>query len=167
MKITAWTNEEYARKHYIDPSDERLKLLNTDKKMITPNELKELAETDGISVEEEYEKWNQEFEKIPTFTDEKKAKELMQIYKEMEQTVIEHCKENGIRFSGDYHQSGDYGIPIIDDKYMFFCTLREWGYVMAQADENEDERGYLNYYLYSKNYPCKYPNEIESEILLK
>ena len=24
MKVTAWTNETYARKHYIDPFEERL-----------------------------------------------------------------------------------------------------------------------------------------------
>ena len=43
MKVTAWTNEEYARKHYIDPFEERLNLMNPNKKMITPNELKTLA----------------------------------------------------------------------------------------------------------------------------
>lgn len=100
------------------------------------------------------------------FTDEKKAEELMQIYKEMERIVIKHCKEKEIRFSGDYHQSGDYGVPIIDDKYMLFCTSREWGWIMAQADENNDPMGYLNYYLHSKNHLRKYPNEVEGEICL-
>ena len=28
MKVTAWTNEEYARKHYRDLFDERLKYAN-------------------------------------------------------------------------------------------------------------------------------------------
>ena len=58
MKVTAWTNEEYARKHYIDPFDERLKLLNPNKKMITPKELVEMAKSKDISNEEMYQIWS-------------------------------------------------------------------------------------------------------------
>lgn len=165
MQITCWTSYKKAeKKKYIDPSNERIYLMNKDKVYITPNELQKLAEEQNISTDEAYKKWKTEFDKIPFFTDEKKAEELGNLWKEMEQCVIEHCKIKGIRFNSNYHQDGDYGVPIIDDKYMFFCTLREWGYVMAMADEIDDEMGYLKYYLYSKNNPIKYPNEVNGEI---
>lgn len=166
MKVTAWTNEEYARKHYIDPFEERLNLMNPNKKMITPNELKELAETDGISVEEECEKWNQEFEKIPTFTDEDKVKEYNSLLSEMEICVIEYCKEKGIRFSADYHQYGEYGVPIVDNKYMYYTFARTWGWIMAMADDDKSDDGYLKYYLHGNEPLIKYPNKVKDEILL-
>ena len=70
MKVTAWTNEEYARKHYIDPFEERLNLMNPNKKMIMPNELIEMASTKGISYDEFMKDWLAEYKKQPTFIDE-------------------------------------------------------------------------------------------------
>ena len=167
MKVTAWTNEEYARKHYIDPSDERLKLLNPNKKTITPNELKTLAKENNLSNDEMYEKWKTEYDKIPMWLDEDKVKEYEGILSEIQECVINHCKEKGIRFSADYHQYGDYGVPIIDNKYMFFTFARTWGWVMAMADDDKSNDGYLKYYLHGNEHPIKYPNEVEGEVLLK
>lgn len=166
MKVTAWTNEEYARKHFIDPLDERLNLLNPNKKTLSPNELKELAKSKNIPYKEFMKSWLEEYEKSPTFTDEDKATEYMNILLEMEKCVIEHCREKGIRFSADFHQYGEYGVPIIDDKYMYYTFARTWGWIMAMADGDESDKGYLRYYLYGNEHPTKYPNEIEGEILL-
>lgn len=159
MKVTAWTNEEYAREHYRDLFEERLALLNPNKKSLSSNELKEMASSKGIPFDKFMKDWLAEYEKQPTFIDEDRAKELMQIYREMEQTVIEHCKKRGIRFSSDYHQYG-CGIPIIDNKYMFFCTLREWGRIMSECDDDYSDKGYLKYYLHGNEHPTKYPNEV-------
>lgn len=67
MKVTAWTSETYARKYYIDPYEERLNLMNPNKKMITPNELKTLAKENNLSNDEMFEKWKteSEYDKIP------------------------------------------------------------------------------------------------------
>ena len=159
MTVTAWTNEEYAREHYRDLFEERLALLNPNKKSLSPNELKEMASSKDIPYDEFMKDWLAEYEKQPTFIDEDRAKALMQIYREMEQTVIEHCKEKGIRFSSDYHQYG-CGIPIIDNKYMFFLTLREWGRIMSECDDDYSDKGYLKYYLHGNEHPTKYPNEV-------
>lgn len=167
MKVTAWSNEEYAREHYIDLFNERLNLMNPNKKMITPNELVEMAKSKGISNEEMYQIWSDVNDKIPMWLDEDKVKEYNSLLSEMETCIINHCKEKGIRFSGDYHQNGDYGIPVIDDKYMFFCTLREWGYVMAQSDGDNSDMGYLKYYLHGNEHPTKYPNQVEGENCLE
>lgn len=166
MKVTAWTNEEYARKHFIDPWDERLKLLNPNRKMITPKEIIEMAESKGISHEEMYRIWSEENDKIPRFLDEEKAKEYSKILHEIEECVINHCKEKGIRFSADYHQCGEFGIPIIDNKYMYMTFARTWGYVMAVADNDESDYGYLKYYLHGNENPTKYPNEVEGEMTI-
>ena len=166
MKVTAWTNEGYAREHYIDPSDERLKLLNHNKKTITPNELKTLAKENNLSNDEMYEKWKTEYDKIPMWLDEDKVKEYENILFEIQECAINHCKEKGIRFSANYHQYGDYGVPIIDDKYMLFTFARTWGWIMAMADDDKSNNGYLKYYLHGNEYPIKYPNEVEGEVCL-
>lgn len=166
MKVTEWTNEEYARKHYIDPFEERLNLINPNKKMITPNELKTLAKENNLSNDEMYEKWKTEYDKIPMWLDENKVEEYENILSEIQECVINHCKEKGIRFSSDYHQYGDYGVPIVDNKYMYYTFARTWGYIMAMADDDKSDNGYLKYYLHGNKYPTKYPNEVKGEICL-
>ena len=166
MKVTAWTNEEYARKHYIDPFEERLNLMNPNKKMITPNELKTLAKENNLSDDEMLKKWKTEYDKIPMWLDEDKVKEYESILSEMLECLIKHCKEKEIRFSADYHQYGDYGVPIIDNKYMYFTFARTWGWIMAMADDDKSDNGYLKYYLHGNEHPTKYPNEVEGEVCL-
>ena len=163
MKVTAWTNEEYARKHYIDPMDERLNLLNPNKKSLPLNELKEMASSKGISFDKFMKDWLAEYEKQPTFIDEDRAKSYGDTLNQMEECIINHCKEKGIRFSADYHQNGDYGVPIVDNKYMYFTFARTWGWIMAQADDDNSDQGYLKYYLHGNKYSTKYPNEVEGE----
>ena len=124
MKVTSWTNEVYARKHYIDPFDKRLNLMNPNKKMITSNELKTLAKENNLSNDEMFDKWKTEYDKIPMWLDEDKVKEYNNLLSEMETCIIEHCKEKGIRFSSDYHQYGDYGVPIVDNKYMYYTDRK-------------------------------------------
>lgn len=166
MKVTAWTNEEYARKHYIDPFEERLNLMNPNKKMITPNKLKTLAKENNLSDNEMLKKWKTEYDKIPIWLNENKVKEYESILSEMLDCLIKHCKEKGIRFSADYHQYGDYGVPIVDNKYMYFTFARTWGWIMAMADDDKSDNGYLKYYLHGNEHPIKYPNEVEGEVLL-
>ena len=168
MKVTSWTNEVYARKHYIDPFDERLNLMNPNKKPITPNELKTLAKENNLSCDEMFEKWKTEteYDKIPMWLDEDKVKEYNSLLSEMETCVIEHCKEKGIRFSSDYHQYGDYGVPIFNNKYMYYTFARTWGWIMAMADDDKSDNGYLKYYLHGNEHPIKYPNEVEGEVCI-
>lgn len=166
MKVTAWTNEEYARKHYIDPFHERLNLMNPNKKMITPNELKTLAKENNLSNDEMLKKWKTEYDKIPIWLNEDKVKEYERILSKMLDCLIKHCKEKGIRFSADYHQYGDYGVPIVDNKYMYFTFARTWGWIMAMADDDKSDNGYLKYYLHGNEHPTKYPNEVKGEVCL-
>lgn len=168
MKITAWTNEEYARKHYRDLFEERLALSNPNKNMLSPNELKKLAESKKVPYDDKFvNDYLEEYEKIPTFIDEEKAKEYADTLKEIEKCIIEHCKKTNIRFGGWYHQYGDYGVPIIDDEFMYLGFARTWSWIMAMADGDESEKGYLKYYLHLNEHPTKYPNEVKNEKLLK
>lgn len=164
MKVTAWTNEDYARKHFIDLYDERLKLMNPNKrKMITSKELEQLAKENNLSIDEMAEKWQAEYNKIPTWLDENKVQEYENAIHEMEQCVIKHCRKTGIKFSSDYHQYGKYGVPIIDNKYMYYTFARTWGWIMAQAINDNSDYGYLRYYLHGNEELIKYPDEVKGK----
>ena len=167
MKVTAWTNEEYARKHYRDLFEERLALLNPNKKSLSPNELKEMASSKDIPFDKFMKDWLAEYEKQPTFIDEDRAKAYGETLNKIEECIIEHCKEKGIRFSADYHQYGEFGIPIIDDRFMYMGFARTWGWIMAQADNDDSDMGYLKYYLHGNEHTTKYPNEVEGDICLE
>lgn len=62
----------------------------------------------------------------------------LECYEGVRQSVIRELRDNNYHFSGDYHQNGDFGCPIIDDKYSFEVSEREWGAIMAEAYPNED-----------------------------
>ena len=47
--------------------------------------------------------------------------------------VIQEIKNKGYKFSGYYHQQGDFGVPVIDDKYALEFSMRTWGKIMAEA----------------------------------
>ena len=47
--------------------------------------------------------------------------------------VADAARSAGYRFSGDYHQEGEYGVPYFDDGTKFMVSKREWGIVMAMA----------------------------------
>ena len=166
MKVTAWTNEKYAREHFIDLFEERLSLLNPNKKALSLNELKEIASSKGIPYDKFMKDWLAEYEKQPIFIDENKAKEYGDTLNKIEECIIEYCKEKGIRFSADYHQYGEFGIPIIDDRFMYMGFARTWGWIMAQADCDDSEQGYLRYYLHGNEHFTKYPNEVDGEICI-
>ena len=69
----------------------------------------------------------------------------LQTLEEIEQTVIKEVKEKGYKFSGSYHQHGEHGCAIVDDKYLYFVSMREGGRVMQEAYDlpNEDGLGYV------------------------
>lgn len=57
--------------------------------------------------------------------------------KEEYEAVIKSVQSLGYKFSGEYHQNGDYGVPYFDNGKPFMVTQRNWGYIMAQAWPNE------------------------------
>ncbi|MBR6632518.1 MAG: hypothetical protein IKK89_11360 [Alistipes sp.] len=72
-------------------------------------------------------------------------------YKEAEikavrSVIAKELRNNGYKFTGSYHQDGDYGVPVFDSGEVFQCSQRMWGGIMAEAysDEidNSDNLGY-------------------------
>ena len=55
--------------------------------------------------------------------------------------IINELRKRGYKFSGFYHQGGDYGAPIIDGKYTVLYSYRSWGGIMAEAYNIPDEDG--------------------------
>lgn len=59
-------------------------------------------------------------------------------YEEMRRAVITELRENNYHFSGNEHQNANNCVPIIDDKYAFEVSCREWGSIMEEAYPDED-----------------------------
>lgn len=47
--------------------------------------------------------------------------------------VGSELRAHGYQFTGSYHQNGDFGTPIIDDKWKFTLSQRSWGELIADA----------------------------------
>lgn len=77
-----------------------------------------------------------------------------ELLNEAKKMVISEIQERGYKFTGDYHQNGDYGVPVIDDKYLAKYSQRHWGWLMAKAypDEIDDSDGY-GYIVWAWNKP--------------
>ena len=70
---------------------------------------------------------------------------------------------NGYAFSGFYHQYGAKGVPVIDDKYAFRVSQRQWGKVMVEAYDlmDNDGLGYVTWaWMTPEGEVTKTPEEI-------
>lgn len=68
---------------------------------------------------------------------------------EVKEVIATELRNKGYKFTGDYHQNGDFGAPIIDNKWIFMTSQRSWGHMMVRAypDEiyNDDGLGYCKW----------------------
>lgn len=64
--------------------------------------------------------------------------------KNVEKLIANELRKCGYKFTGSYHQDGDYGAPIIDDKWVYQCSCRTWGHIMVMAypEEIDNSDGY-------------------------
>ena len=62
--------------------------------------------------------WKEEYDKLPFYTNENKAKKWSLIEKECYDIVKEYFIKNKLWCSDTYHQNGSYGVPIVDNKYI-------------------------------------------------
>ena len=61
--------------------------------------------------------------------------------------IVEEIRERGYKFSGFYHQGGEFGRPVINDKYVVLYSQRGWGGIMAEALnlDNSDGLAYCDW----------------------
>jgi hypothetical protein len=74
---------------------------------------------------------------------------------EFEKIVMQYCKENDIRLSGDQYQHAGENVPIIEHEgkeYSFHASMRHWGGLMydiwgdgSGSDERSEGMGYCNW----------------------
>ena len=79
-----------------------------------------------------------------------------------EPLIIEYMKEHGLRFSGDYHQHGEFGVPYFDNGKKYATSLRSWGALMAEVlniPPVYETRGYIE-----SNGKKVTPNKYETSI---
>ena len=50
-----------------------------------------------------------------------------------EKVTIEYMKEHGYKFTGTYHQNGEFGTPYFDTNKKLCLSLRGWGALMAKV----------------------------------
>ena len=81
----------------------------------------------------------------------------MDTYLDIEEAVIKEIKDKGYKFSGQYHQHGEYGCPIVDNEYVYQVSMRKWGGIIARAHSLPNEDG-LAYVMWAW---CKPNNEKE------
>lgn len=67
-------------------------------------------------------------------------------YLQVEEAIASELRNNGYKFTGDYHQNGNFGVPILDNGKIYQCSQRLWGEIMVKAYPNEidnsDDMGY-------------------------
>lgn len=63
---------------------------------------------------------------------------------EAKELIAKEIRDRGYKFTGGYHQNGDFGAPIIDNEWLFMASQRAWGHMMVRAypDEIDDSDGY-------------------------
>ena len=68
---------------------------------------------------------------------------------EVQAMIASELRSKGYKFTGSYHQDGDFGAPIIDGTKIYMCSCRMWGHIMALAYpeeiDNSDGHGYVKW----------------------
>lgn len=80
---------------------------------------------------------------FPGMTEE----ECTRLWAEAERVVVGCIRRNGFKFDGNYHQYGEFGMPLFDDGTVFFVSWRHWGHLMYRAwnPDGNDPMGYCKY----------------------
>lgn len=61
--------------------------------------------------------------------------------------AVKNIKDNGLSFSGEYHQYGKNGAPVLSDGTVLRVSQRTWGRIMATAHSKTDEMDYVHWYI--------------------
>ena len=83
-----------------------------------------------------------------------------------EEVTIKYMKEHGYRFTGIYHQKGDFGTPYFDTDQKLCLSFRGWGALMAKVldlpeEVNNDlglDMSYCYWAWYADNNECVLPD---------
>ena len=73
--------------------------------------------------------------------------EYSRLWADAERVVVDCIRRNGFKFDGNYHQYGEFGMPLFDDGTVFFVSWRHWGHLMYRAwnPDGNDSMGYCKY----------------------
>lgn len=139
MKVTGWTYWNNTK--YIDIGDENSKL----RKKIMDSVPTKWPGFDVGATDEERERivkqmqqHNKEVE--AAFEKSEELQESNRLYEEIYDVVVKDIREHGYHFTGDDHQNCDYGVPVVDEKYILCMSMRSWGALIADAFPEEFEK---------------------------
>ena len=139
MKVTGWT--EWGDSIYIDIRHEninaRCELLEDVKKdfpLPSPEEVKNIPEEYLKAYFEDRDRaLDAAFQKY--YEENSEAEDLEE---EIRRVVVSEIRDKGYHFSGDSHQGAPNCTPVIDDRYIYCVSMRDWGQIMAEAYPDED-----------------------------
>ena len=80
--------------------------------------------------------------------------------------VIEEIKKTGYKFTGDYHQNGEYGAPVFNDGTLLFLSIDEWGWIIAKTYGIYNEYGQLDRYKWAWLVPQEEKEKIPDKDLI-
>ena len=63
---------------------------------------------------------------------------------DIKEMIAKEMRSKGYKFTGDYHQNGDFGAPVFNNEWKFEVSQRVWGHIMVMAypDEIDNSDGY-------------------------
>lgn len=72
--------------------------------------------------------------------------------------VREELERRNIKFDAVYHQNGEYGVPVIDDRYVLQVSMRMWGALVAESEGNMRNFNYMDWYMSDDDKLFNIPN---------
>lgn len=81
---------------------------------------------------------------------------------EVVSAVVNYFKDKTICYSGNYHQNGDYGVPVFSNGTCLRCSMRKWAQLMGMIYSSKDD--YMSYYMNVEQDGLEYLPEEEAEV---
>lgn len=161
MDKISW--KSWGDSRFEDFSDILSSCRNPERRIIPKREeLEELAKRLDSSLDYALKVWQEEQWKIPEFLDKEKYDKILEIRDKAMVELFNHCVKNRVFVSDTYHQNGEYGMPVYDNKYAITFTLRAWAGFMAEVwntiEGIVNKYDYLDFYC-SRSVPDSYKEE--------
>lgn len=76
--------------------------------------------------------------------EEMRFSSLKEEHDDVGKIIAAELRSKGYKFTGDYHQDGEFGVPVFDNGKKYCTFKRDWGDIMAMAypDEIDNSEGY-------------------------
>lgn len=146
MKVTGWTY--WDNENYIDIGFQNSLIRGRIMDSVPTKWPKFNSEEEKSHVIEQQQKHLEEVDEA--FKHSEELQESNRLYNEVYETVVKDVRSHQYHFTGDEHQNCDYGVPVVDEKYILCLSMRQWGGLIAEAFPEEfDENDQYDYVVWA------------------